>query len=140
VAEPGVLSASYTPPADANGVYRVEVVNQFNKDDSETAISEFSELKAPPRAPDKVEINYDADNNILTATVETEFDNDLYYAWINTTVPGRFETSEPYFVPTTNGSYNCQVYQHIFKGEGDYLDRKSDGFTPSSYVEVNNAQ
>lgn len=138
VAESGVLSASYVPPVDANGMYRVEVVNQFNKDDSEVVVSELSELKAPARAPESVEITYDADNNVLTAMVAATFDNDLHYAWINTTNPGRFETSEPYFVPTTNGSYSCQVYQHIFKGEGD-LEQKS-GFTASSYVEVNNAQ
>lgn len=137
-AEAGVRTATYTPSIDTPGMYRVEVVNQFNKDDSVVIVSEKSELKAPVRAPEKVDIAYDADTNTLTATVTTDFDNDLYYAWINTTNPGRFETSEPTFVPTTNGSYSCQVYQHTFIGVGD-LEQKS-GFTASPYVEVTNAQ
>ena len=131
-------TASYTPALDAPGMYRVEVVNTFNKDTSEVIVSSVSELKAPVRAPEAVEIRYDADTNTLIADVTATFNNDLYYEWINTTNLGKFATDTPEFHPITNGRYNCQVYQHAFIGKGD-LDVKS-GYTDSNYVEVTNAQ
>ena len=142
VADAGVYTASYLPSLNVAGTYHVEVSNRFNRKDIVKPIkSKEIILKAPAHQPESVAVTYDTVNNILTAEVTTDFPNDLKYVWRNYNTMstfGPFDTNE--FVPTTNGEYHCEVYQHCFPELGDFALNKSRARSTTDTTAVTNAE
>lgn len=138
----GTYSMSYLPEINTPGIYYVTVTNTFNRKSIDKPIeSNKIILKAPAQQPESISVTYDAASNTLVAEVETTFDNDLKYIWTNYTTMkqfGPFDESE--YVPTSNGNYHCEVYQHCFPELGDFALNKSQSRNTTVATLVTNAE
>ena len=127
-------SPTYVPALNKPGRYYVRVVNHYNNADTKPQDSDVAIMKARAAMPNSVTHTYDEDTNIITAHVDIEHKNDLYYKWTNesTGISTSWIKDGYQYQPTSNGQYYCRVAQVIYK-DTSIQDGNFETYTPATH-------
>ena len=117
----------FNPEINKPGYYYVAAVNHYNNADTLPIVSDRVMIKVRAVKPRNITFDYDSVNNIITANVDIDHKNDLYYKWINednTAYSTGWLKDVDQYSPTVNGNYYCLVTQVIYKDtaiqDGDF--------------------
>lgn len=123
---------TYTPELNKPGRYYVEASNSYNNSTTEPIRSDIAVMKARAAIPRAVTHTYDEVKNIITAHVDIDFQNDLYYKWTNesTNFSTNWIKDGNQYQPTTNGKYYCRVAQVVYMNTS-IQDGSLESYRPS---------
>lgn len=109
---------TYIPNVGDVGYYYVSAINTHNGDESKSLVSEKCEMKVPAATPRAVTLEFNEIKKTLTATVDIDHKNDLYYEWRSEdgTVKESPILGKSVYEVKKPGEYYCRVYQHVYPG------------------------